>query len=316
METLIGNGSKLYRRGNALVRTPIEITLRPSRRYFRTCGPRTFEGIGAGTSIAFVRSTTDTNVTKINAQNAAFEAAAALSGNALNNNFSAYVDCTNWYYDVGCGWSCGAYDFMRDNTIGPPYWNTYASAQMSQAAYQFVVPSSLSSLKVSSISINYYAGFARGFGDLSANLEKYSITQLVQSTANKGMMFGVLSNTLNMTPRAVNDAIAANNYNFQFRMNVDSTAFTAGTYGWYPLYPDRGMTVLIPYNLSDGPFSAPSYHSGNTFVNNNRTFYMHVSTEPWKTGTNTAPFFTPSTGGWWYGQHTEIISAKIKFTVP
>lgn len=148
MDVLIGNGSKLYTRARALVRTPIRIHLNPMERaYYPVAG--VFNS-GGWPVEGFIAQGTYNNVIMV-------------GGNCLSNYGRPTTNKPYFWRKVGdtsghdpeTVWYQGAYATSA-SSLGLSYASCEAYVQL--GAYRFSIPRSFSSLSVKNVTVKFTSG--------------------------------------------------------------------------------------------------------------------------------------------------------------
>lgn len=311
MDLLVGNGTKLYRRGNSLVRTPIVITLKPDGMRFCPVGNvYAFQGSIfsdiLGNSVSY--ETLPSGKTR---EDAAYDAQyeALLGEYTMANRWGA----NGWLaaqYDMGATLYYGSFDPATAERLYQGYYMNYsASAYMCLAAYHFTVPGGVASLAVNGVETEYRASRAPHFGSLRNAVKQQTSASLIA--------YGRLGTSLNVSPSGLMGDLAGSGYHMRFRAPAGTRTNQSRVIAyWY-----RGSTskeLAIPVSARTGPFtgSVESGDVGNAavrFIDENRSFYLFIF-HNWNAGAKPPkPNNLSSAPLWWLARH--VYGPKLRLSL-
>lgn len=310
MESLVSNGSKLYRYGGSLLRTPVMVSLSSNQRFFRTIGPETGYDLYIGHHTPYTRGNNE-SATINNAYTATRNSLLYLYNAANNGVCTPYYDMTSWYYEMFAGWVCGSHDFNRGANRdyqfqGGPYVNLNGYAFMSQAAYRFTVPSKYSNYKITQWDIWFHGGCALGFGEVESNVPLFGINNVVKKHSGTIRFYGLLTTSLEVHPAQLMSRLASDGYQVGFDFNNGS--FSPTTFSWFPL--GNGNWNVVPWNGADGPFWADTVQSAVDTLDRERDVYLHVFSS-WNTSGPSPRYLSTNTYAWWQMRGVYGVNSRI-----
>lgn len=294
MEHLIGNGSHLLRRivsnRGHLVRTPIRISLRPDdRAWYAVAG--TYNS-GGWPLTGYIAQDSYNNVI-------------AVGGQCIEAYGRPITSRPQYWRQVGASsghdpefvWYQGAYATSA-SSLGLSYASCEAYVQL--CGYRFTIPPSLSSLKVSGVSVKFVCG--GGVECVGSPMNRSPLNRPLIQTTVPGLWGGGWSVPF-MVSRDLLHPYEFFRYNRPYDNN-DIISDTGECRGARDLW-DRGNSNMDGGIPTLTNWVTRTYQMGtNTleYVNNNRSFFI-VPVITWEYNGSGAgqyyPWYANPTNGWW-----------------